>query len=187
MSEFIEKLKSRRSVRSFKSEMPPKEVIDEIISAGLYAPSGMNRQPVIIVAVTNKEMRDRLSRMNAEIMGKDVDPFYNAPVVLIVLADKAAPTYLYDGTLVMENLMLAAHDEGLGSCWIHRAKEEFESVFTDLLLNKEMVLDPITKNKKRYWMVTTSDDKVTSKNKEKYLLKENSYYTLEKPKKTKNF
>ena len=117
MSEFIEKLKSRRSVRSFKSEMPPKEVIDEIISAGLYAPSGMNRQPVIIVAVTNKEMRDRLSRMNAEIMGKDVDPFYNAPVVLIV----------YDGTLVMENLMLAAHDEGLGSCWIHRAKEEFES------------------------------------------------------------
>lgn len=112
MSEFIEKLKSRRSVRSFKSEMPPKEVIDEIISAGLYAPSGMNRQPVIIVAVTNKEMRDRLSRMNAEIMGKDVDPFYNAPVVLIVLADKAAPTYLYDGTLVMENLMLAAHDEG---------------------------------------------------------------------------
>lgn len=93
--------------------MPPKEVIDEIISAGLYAPSGMNRQPVIIVAVTNKEMRDRLSRMNAEIMGKDVDPFYNAPVVLIVLADKAAPTYLYDGTLVMENLMLAAHDEGL--------------------------------------------------------------------------
>ena len=99
MSEFIEKLKSRRSVRSFKSDMPPKEVIDEIISAGLYA----------------------------EIMGKDVDPFYNAPVVLIVLADKAAPTYLYDGTLVMENLMLAAHDEGLGSCWIHRAKEEFES------------------------------------------------------------
>ena len=138
MSEFIEKLKSRRSVRSFKSDMPPKEVIDEIISAGLYAPSGMNRQPVIIVAVTNKEMRDklselnrqigdRLSRMNAEIMGKDVDPFYNAPVVLIVLADKAAPTYLYDGTLAMENLMLAAHDEGLGSCWIHRAKEEFES------------------------------------------------------------
>ena len=108
MSEFIEKLKSRRSVRSFKSDMPPKEVIDEIISAGLYATSGMNRQPVIIVAVTNKEMRDRLSRMNAEIMGKDVDPFYNAPVVLIVLADKAAPTYLYDGTLVMENLMLAA-------------------------------------------------------------------------------
>ena len=102
MNEFIEKLKSRRSVRSFKYDMPPKEVIDEIISAGLYAPSGMNRQPVIIVAVTNKEMRDRLSRMNAEIMGKDVDPFYNAPVVLIVLADKAAPTYLYDGTLVME-------------------------------------------------------------------------------------
>ena len=127
MSEFIDKIKSRRSVRSFKSQMPPKEVIDEIISAGTYAPTGMNRQSPIIIAVTNKEMRDRLSKMNAEIMGKNIDPFYNAPVVLVVLANKAAPTYIYDGTLVMQNLMLAAHDLGLGSCWIHRAKEEFES------------------------------------------------------------
>ena len=101
MSEFIEKLKSRRSVRSFKSDMPPKEVIDEIISAGLYAPSGMNRQPVIIVAVTNKEMRDRLSRMNAEIMGKDFDPFYNSPFLLILLSAPAAPTYLYYVTLLI--------------------------------------------------------------------------------------
>ena len=79
------------------------------------------------MAVTNKELRDRLSRMNAKIMGTDIDPFYGAPVVLIVLADKTVPTHVYDGALVMENLMLAAQDLGIGSCWIHRAKEEFES------------------------------------------------------------
>ena len=101
--------------------------IDQIIQAGLYAPSGMGRQPVIILAITNKEVRDRFSKLNAGIMGADgTDPFYGAPVVLVVLADKNVPTYLYDGSLVMANLMLAAHDLGIGSCWIHRAKEEFE-------------------------------------------------------------
>ena len=127
MSDVLEQMKTRRSVKKYKPDMVPQEIIGKVTEAGLYAANGMGRQATIIIQVTNKEMRDRLSRMNAEIMGKDVDPFYNAPVVLIVLADKAAPTYLYDGTLVMENLMLAAHDEGLGSCWIHRAKEEFES------------------------------------------------------------
>ena len=65
--------------------------------------------------------------MNAEIMGMDGDPFYGAPVVLIVLADKNIGTHIYDGSLVMGNLMLAAHSLGIGSCWIHRAKEEFSS------------------------------------------------------------
>ena len=87
----------------------------------------MGKQSPIIIAVTNKEIRDKFSKMNAEIMGVDSDPFYGAPVVLIVLADKSRPTYVYDGSLVMGNLMLAAHAEGIGSCWIHRAKEEFES------------------------------------------------------------
>lgn len=127
MSDCIQNMLSRRSVRKYKPDMVSKETIDKIIEAGLYAPSGMDRQPVIIVAVTNKEVRDRLSALNAGIMGAEgTDPFYGAPVVLIVLADKSAPTYLYDGSLVMENLMLAAHDLGIGSCWIHRAKEEFE-------------------------------------------------------------
>lgn len=127
MSDCIQNMLSRRSVRKYKPDMLPKETIDRIMEAGLYAPSGMDRQPVIIVAVTNKEVRDRLSALNAGIMGAEgTDPFYGAPVVLIVLADKSAPTYLYDGSLVMENLMLAAHDLGIGSCWIHRAKEEFE-------------------------------------------------------------
>lgn len=127
MSKVIEKMITRRSIRSYKSEMIPKETIEKIIEAGTYAATGRGFQSPIIIAVTNKEMRDRLSKMNAEIMGTDTDPFYNAPVVLIVLANKKYPTYLYDGSLVMGNLMLAAHDLGIGSCWIHRAKEEFES------------------------------------------------------------
>ena len=123
----LDKMKTRRSIRKFKSDMIPKEIIEKIVEAGTYAASGMNRQPGLIVAVTNKELRDKLSKMNADIMGANTDPFYGAPVVLIVLADKSAPTYLYDGSLVMGNLMLAAHELGIGSCWIHRAKEEFES------------------------------------------------------------
>ncbi len=127
MNEMINKMISRRSVRKFKSDMLPKEAIDEIITAGTYAASGRNFQSPIIIAVTNKEIRDKISKINAEIMGKeDFDPFYNAPVILMVLADKNVPTHIYDGSLVMGNLMLAAHELGIGSCWIHRAKEFFE-------------------------------------------------------------
>ena len=126
MYDLIEKLQKRRSVRNFKPDAVPKEMIEQIIEAGLYAPSGMNRQSPIIIAITAKEERDKLSELNRKIMGSDKDPFYGAPVVLVVLADKTIPTYIYDGSLVMENLMLAAYDLGLGSCWIHRAKEEFE-------------------------------------------------------------
>lgn len=125
--EAIENLKTRRSIRKFKSDMVPKDIIEKIIDAGTYAATGMNRQSPIIIAVTNKELRDKLSKMNAKIMGADMDPFYNAPVALIVLADRSMPTYLYDGSLVMGNLMNAAHAYGISSCWIHRAKEEFES------------------------------------------------------------
>ena len=95
--------------------------------AGTYAPSGMNRQSPIILAITNQEVRDNIASINAKIMGTDIDPFYGAPVVLVVLADKNCPTHVYDGSLVMENMMLAAHSLGLGSCWIHRAKETFET------------------------------------------------------------
>lgn len=127
MGNLLETIQSRRSVRSYKPDMVPKEIIDKIITAGTYAPTGMNRQSPIILAVTKKELRDRLSKLNAEFMGVDFDPFYGAPVVLVVLADKNCQTYQNDGSLVMANLMLAAHELGLGSCWIHRAKEEFES------------------------------------------------------------
>ena len=130
MSEVMQNMITRRSIRSYKPDMVPEEVINRIVEAGMYAATGMGKQSPIIIAVTNKELRDKLSKKNAEIMGHpDMDPFYGAPVVLIVLANKERPTYVYDGSLVMGNLMLAAHDEGLGSCWIHRAKEEFESPF----------------------------------------------------------
>lgn len=127
MSDVLEKIKTRRSVRKYKSDMIPQETLDKVLEAGTYAATGMGAQSPIIIAVTNKEVRDKLSRLNASVMGTDTDPFYGAPVVLIVLADKSKGTYLYDGSLVMGNLMLAAHELGLGSCWIHRAKEEFES------------------------------------------------------------
>ena len=123
----MEDLLTRRSVRSYTDEIPPMEVIEEICKAGTYAPTGMNRQSPIIIAVTNRELRDRLSKLNAAVMGADNDPFYGAPVVLVVLADKNVHTYVEDGSLVMGNLMNAAHALGLGSCWIHRAKEVFES------------------------------------------------------------
>ena len=118
---------TRSSVKKYKSDPVPKELMDKIIQAGLCAPSGLNKQAPIILAVTDKQVRDELSKINA---GKDpfkrADPFYNAPCVLVVLADKSIPTYLYDGPLVMENMMLAAHALGLGACWIHRAKETFD-------------------------------------------------------------
>ena len=128
MSELLDMIKTRRSIRKYKPDMVPKEIIDKIVEAGTYAATGMGQQSPLILAVTNKEMRDKLSKWNADIMGTDTDPFYGAPVVLVVLADKNRPTAVYDGSLVMANLMLEAHDLGIGSCWIHRAKEEFESV-----------------------------------------------------------
>lgn len=126
MSEVLTKIQTRRSIRKYKPDMLPKEIIDQIVTAGMWSTTGRNLQSPIILAVTNKEMRDKLSKLNAEIMGTSNDPFYGAPVVLVVLADKSCPTYIYDGSLVMGNLMLAAHELGVGSCWIHRAKEEFE-------------------------------------------------------------
>ena len=129
MNEVIQAIKTRRSVRSYKPDMVPDEIINQIVEAGTYAASGMGYQSPVIVAVINREMRDRLAKMNAEIGGwkPDFDPFYGAPAVLIVLADRTRPTAVYDGSLVMGNLMLAAHALGIGSCWIHRAKEEFDS------------------------------------------------------------
>lgn len=128
MNEVIKAMKERRSIRKFKAEMPPKADLEQIVEAGLYADNGRGKQAVITIAVTDKELRDKLSAVNNEIMGgpEGNDPFYGAPAILIVLANKEVPTAPYDGSLVMGNLMLAAHSLGLGSIWIHRAKEEFE-------------------------------------------------------------
>ena len=129
MSNVFDNIKSRRSIRKYKPDSVPENLINKIMEAGSYAATGKNWQSPIVIAVTNPRLRDKISDMNRRIGGweEGFDPFYGAPVILIVLADKSRPTYIYDGSLVMGNMMLEAHELGLGSCWIHRAKEEFES------------------------------------------------------------
>ena len=136
MGETLKVLESRRSCRNFKSDMVPEDILEKIIKAGTYAATGMGKQSPIIIAVTNKEMRDKISAKNAEIMGAAKDPFYNAPVILIVLAKKDVSTHVYDGSLVLGNLMNAAEDLGVASIWIHRAKEEFEDDFGKEILKE---------------------------------------------------
>ena len=122
-----ENLKNRRSIRRYKPEQVSEDLLDAVLEAGLYAASGMNTQNTVMVAVRDKETRDQLSRMNAAVMGTDKDPFYGAPCVVVVLVEPERYTAVEDGSLVMGNLMQAAYDIGLGSCWIHRARQMFES------------------------------------------------------------
>lgn len=138
MNETLKVLENRRSCRSFKPEMIKEEELNAIIKAGTYAATGMGKQSPIIIAVTDKACRDAIAEENRKIGGwkEDFDPFYGAPVILIVLADKNVPTYIYDGSLVLGNLMNAAESLGVGSIWIHRAKEEFESDFGKEILKK---------------------------------------------------
>ena len=125
--EALETLYTRRSIKGFTDQMPSQTDIDKITKAGTTAPTGMGMQSPLIIVVKNKALRDELSKMNAEILGTTADPFYNAPVIIVVLADKSRGTYLNDGSLVMGNMLNAAHAVGLGACWIHRAKQVFES------------------------------------------------------------
>lgn len=130
-------LKTRRACRSYTDELPSRQQIESIIEAGLYAPSGMGQQSAIVIAVTNKEIRDELSCLNAQFIPNcSSDPFYGAPVVLIVLAKKEVKTHVYDGALLLGNLMNAAHAIGLATCWIHRAKEMFETDQGKTILKK---------------------------------------------------
>ena len=124
----IENLKNRRSIRKFKPDMLPKLVLTEIVEAGTYAPTGKNTQSPIIIVVTDPVQREKIRQVNVAIGGwaEDYDPFYGAPVILVVLANKKSYNHVYDGTLVRGNLMLAAHALGVGSCWINRAKQAFE-------------------------------------------------------------
>ena len=128
MNEVIKAMFDRRSTKNFKPDMIPESDIDTIIQAGLYAANGRGRQASIVVAISDKKVRDRLSEVNCQIGGwpAGFDPFYGAPVVLVVLDEKSDSTKVYDGSLVMGNMMLAAYSLGIGSCWIHRAKETFE-------------------------------------------------------------
>ena len=127
MNETIKNLLERRSVRGYKEDLVPEEVLNEILEAGEYAPSGMGQQGTLMVVTQNPELVAKLSKMNADVMGTESDPFYGAPTVVVVFADSNMPTCVENGSLVMGNMMLAAHSLGLGSCWIHRAKEVFDS------------------------------------------------------------
>lgn len=126
MNDKLEFLKARRSCRSYKPDPVPKDLLDQVLEAGTYAATSMNRQSPIILAVTDRKTRDELSRVNAAVMGREGDPFYGAPAVLVVLARKDIPAHVYDGSLVMGELMHAAQAVGLATCWIHRARETFE-------------------------------------------------------------
>ncbi len=132
----LECILTRRSVKKYKDIPVEREKVEKIVEAGTYAATGRNRQSPVILAITDRETINALSKANAEIMGAEGDPFYGAPCVLVVLADKNASTYLYDGSLVMGNMMLAAHALGLGSCWIHRAKQTFEGEVGKAILQK---------------------------------------------------
>ena len=133
---------NRRSTKKFLNKKIDRELIDKVIKAGTLAATGRNLQSPIIICVNNEELRNRLAKANAEIMGVNIDPFYGAPTVLIVLAKKDVSTHVYDGSLVMGNMMLAAESLGLGSCWIHRAREVFETelgreILTNLAIEDE--------------------------------------------------
>lgn len=127
MKETIQDLLTRRSCRAYRSDAIPEDVLNKILEAGTYAPTGMNRQSPIIIAVTNPEVRNELSRLNAAVINSTADPFYGAPVVLTVLADAHIVTHVDDGNMVISNLMNAAHALGIDSCYIYRAREVFKS------------------------------------------------------------
>ena len=128
MNEVLHCLLTRRSVKKYLSQPVEEEKLEAVLEAGTYAACGMGRQAGKIVVLQNPDDIAQLEKMNATILGNpDAHPFYGAPVVLVVLADRNVSTHVYDGSLVMGNLLLAAHAEGLGACWIHRAKEEFDS------------------------------------------------------------
>lgn len=136
MNETIQTLKSRYSVRKYTEQQVPDSLLDVVLEAGIYAPSGMNSQTAICVAVRDKDTRDLLSRLNAQVMGVESDPFYGAPCVVVVLADPQRRTWVEDGSLVLGNMMNTAYSLGLGSCWIHRAKEVFDMPEGKALLAK---------------------------------------------------
>ena len=136
MNETIASLLARRSVRHYKPNQVSDELLDTVLNAGQYAASGMNSQNTVLVAVRDPETRELLSKMNADVMGSSSDPFYGVPCVIVVLANTLRGTWVEDGSLVIGNLMTAAHAVGLGSCWIHRAREMFDSVEGKELLKK---------------------------------------------------
>ena len=136
MNEALKAIYDRRSIRRYKPEQISREELDAVLKAGECAASGKNLQSAIMIAVQDKETRDLLSRLNAAVLGSSGDPFYGAPTVVVVLAEASSRFAVQDGSLVMGNLMNAAKAIGLGSCWINRAKEVFDTDEGKALLKK---------------------------------------------------
>lgn len=136
MADTLTTLKTRRSCRAYKPDHVEEDKLNAILEAGTYAATGMGKQSPIILVIKDQAVRDQLTKLNAAAMGMDIDPFYGAPELLVVLANRAMPTYIYDGSLVMGNMMNAAADLSVASCWVHRAKEEFESKEGKAILKK---------------------------------------------------
>lgn len=136
MNETIKTLVERRSCKKYSDKVVPDDILNKILTSGTYAPNGKGLQSPKIICVKNKEVRDELSKINASILGVDVDPFYGAPIVVVVLADKNISTYIEDGSLVIGNMLNASYSLGVDSCWIHRAKEMFETEEGKLLLKQ---------------------------------------------------
>lgn len=133
----IEILKQRRSIRKYETRQVPEDILDQILEAGTYAPTGMNRQSPVMVAVQDPEVIRLMEKENAKVMGsEDGTPFYGAPTVVVVFADTRCRTGFEDACLVMDNLLNAASALGIGSCWIHRAKEVFQTETGKALMEK---------------------------------------------------
>ena len=126
-NEVLEIIKKRRSVRSYKQEAVPEELLDAVLEAGTFAPTGMNKQSPVIISVTSEKYRKELSRLNAEVLGKETDPYYGAPAIVLVLANPEIGTFVEDASCVLENMMLAAASLGLGSVWVNRERQIFDS------------------------------------------------------------
>ena len=135
-NEFLSLINTRRSVRSYKPDEVPAEALNAILEAGTYAPTGGGKQSPTIIAVTTPEYRERISRLNAAVLGSQTDPYYGAPVIVLVLADGSVGTFVEDGSCVLENMMLAAHALGLGTVWIHREREIFDNESGKALLRE---------------------------------------------------
>ena len=142
MKTTLEDLKNRRSCRTYRPEQITEEELEQVLQAGMYAPTGSGKQSPRIVAIQNAEVIGRLKKMNAALLGNpEADPFYGAPTVVVVLADRSCPTYLYDGSCVMDNLMNAAEAVGLGSCWIQgRLRQAEDGRTTEAFCRERLAL-----------------------------------------------
>lgn len=124
--ELIKLVRERRSCKNFRPDKVADELVAKVVEAGVWAASGRGLQSPVVVRLKDAGLRSRISAENAAILGREIDPFYGAPEILLVLVEAGVNTAVCDGSLVLGNMMLAAHSLGLGSCWIHRAREESE-------------------------------------------------------------